>query len=529
MTSDTAKLLNTDLIFHITCAGINQRAYTSDFNKHNLLAGVHTFIEDYTSQLAVWETKEKPTTIEEFNAAVEASNPLMTEMRKQLIRGQVIVYDEDNLKDAFVAPFMKRHYYFDPSMGDDMRYCQQAYRIPHQNTTICVFKYGDDFGCMITDDIPLENSDADKFMCLPAYTYDSEGRQENVTDWAQNFFREHYEDDSITKWDIIHYMYGVFHHEDYLKQAKWEGELPRVPLAQQFWKMRGYGARLAKLHKGYERAQRYKLKWKQTAEGLETISFRVIKMKLEQPHSKRKKKTTSDPSRTAFYRKKAAETKSKIARELWHPQTPAASLMWEALRDHRLDGLEFKRVATRKTPAVFNGFYCPSAGLRVEITGMYGEQGRSDSADGVVFYITNNDVFNRMEEMLIQILSIIDEQIPNRITDTQLAKVVTTQDILDDENQRDYPTYYAVKINNTLTLENIPEEAFDYRISGRSALEWMVDHYVISEDPISGREFDPNAYGGIDAQYIIKLFERVLYVSVESAKILEEVNKQALS
>lgn len=43
----------------------------------------------------------------------------------------------------------------------------------------------------------------DAFQCFPLYTYSEDGsdRQENITDWALNEFRNHYHDPNITKWD----------------------------------------------------------------------------------------------------------------------------------------------------------------------------------------------------------------------------------------------------------------------------------------------------------------------------------------
>ena len=71
--------------------------------------------------------------------------------------------------------------------------------------------------------------------CFPFYVYDEDGsnRRENITDWALQLFREHYQDPAIGKWDIFYYVYGVLHHPGY--RAKFadnlKRELPRIPLA----------------------------------------------------------------------------------------------------------------------------------------------------------------------------------------------------------------------------------------------------------------------------------------------------------
>lgn len=532
MTESTsnATILNFDVIFKLVCSGIRVRAYTSDFDKYALIDGVKTFIEDYSSQLEQWQAKEKPRTVEEFNAAVQGGSEVATAVRNHLLRGVEIEYDEARLNEAFFTPYVKKYYYLDPAFGDDLNRCADAYKPSQPNTTLMVFMKDGKFGCLLTDMVPLAINGMDKFYCLPFSIYE-EGTlpHENVTDFARDYFRKHYNDESISKWDVFYYIYALFHHPDYIKTYPWEGELPRVPLVESFWKFRAIGARLGKLHLGYERNSRFKLHWKQTAEGLETISFRVMEMILHQEHSNLPPKANKNPTRSAFYRKKAAEAKERIARELWHPQTPAASLLWEALRDGRLDNLDFQRVASRKNPSMFTAFRCSAANLRLEITGMYGEEGRRNAPDGgLILYITNNDIFNMLEEVLVHILMIVDEQLPQRITDTQVARQVTTAEVEQIIPDRDYKTYNAVRINNTLTLENIPQEAYDYRLAGKSALEWLIDGYQVHVDDVTGREMDPNTFGGTDAQYLIKLFERVLNVSVETAKIMVDLRQRKI-
>src|SRR5271157_424600 len=62
-------------------------------------------------------------------------------------------------------------------------------------------------------------------------TEDGSNRRENVADWALNEFHTHYNDPSITKWDIFHYAYAVLHHPEYRERyvANLKRELPRIP------------------------------------------------------------------------------------------------------------------------------------------------------------------------------------------------------------------------------------------------------------------------------------------------------------
>jgi predicted helicase len=76
---------------------------------------------------------------------------------------------------------------------------------------------------------------SDGHQCFPFYVYDEDGtnRRENITDWALQQFRTHYGDDTISKWDIFYYVYGLLHHPGYRTKFadNLKRELPRIPFA----------------------------------------------------------------------------------------------------------------------------------------------------------------------------------------------------------------------------------------------------------------------------------------------------------
>jgi predicted helicase len=79
----------------------------------------------------------------------------------------------------------------------------------------------------------------------------------------------------------------------------------------------------------------------------------------------------------------------------------------------------------------------------------------------------------------------------------------------------------ALVANDWLTLANIPAVCFRYRLGNRSALEWVIDQYQVSTDKRSGIASDPNRPD--DEQYIAHLVGRVITVSVETVKLVEEL------
>lgn len=79
-----------------------------------------------------------------------------------------------------------------------------------------------------------------------------------------------------------------------------------------------------------------------------------------------------------------------------------------------------------------------------------------------------------------------------------------------------------IKYNGHLTLKGIPEEAYEYQVNGRSALEWVIDRYQVKPDKKSLIMNDPNDYcRAVDnPRYIVDLIKRLVTVSLETQKLV---------
>jgi len=84
----------------------------------------------------------------------------------------------------------------------------------------------------------------------------------------------------------------------------------------------------------------------------------------------------------------------------------------------------------------------------------------------------------------------------------------------------------TVVYNPRITMTNIPLEAYDYVVNGKPALEWVMERQVVKTDPDSGIVNDANRYAietvG-DPAYPLKLFQRVITVSLETMKIVRSL------
>ena len=76
--------------------------------------------------------------------------------------------------------------------------------------------------------------------------------------------------------------------------------------------------------------------------------------------------------------------------------------------------------------------------------------------------------------------------------------------------------------NDYLRFTGIPAEANDYKIGGRSPLEWMIDRYRISTDSKSGITNDPNDYCRElgEPDYIARLVPRLVTVSMRTQSLI---------
>ena len=81
-----------------------------------------------------------------------------------------------------------------------------------------------------------------------------------------------------------------------------------------------------------------------------------------------------------------------------------------------------------------------------------------------------------------------------------------------------------LRVNPSLALGAIPAEAFAYRLGYRSALDWVIDQYRVTEDQRSGIHSDPN--WADDSEYIIRLVGQVVRVSLETMRIVNGLPEQ---
>jgi predicted helicase len=83
----------------------------------------------------------------------------------------------------------------------------------------------------------------------------------------------------------------------------------------------------------------------------------------------------------------------------------------------------------------------------------------------------------------------------------------------------------AIIYNNAVTIAGIPEAAHEYMVGSRTALEWLIDRYMVKTDKASGIVNDPNDWCDEhdDPTYIVDLIKRVTTVSVRTVELVSQL------
>ena len=83
----------------------------------------------------------------------------------------------------------------------------------------------------------------------------------------------------------------------------------------------------------------------------------------------------------------------------------------------------------------------------------------------------------------------------------------------------------TISYNAYITISGIPQEAYEYVVNGKSAIEWIMERYQVKTDKDSGITNDPNDWAAEHKKprYILDLLLSVITVSTESMKIIRSL------
>lgn len=278
-------------IFSLYSLGVatNRDNLVYGFDIPQLSQQVTTFIEIYNSTV---DKLLRPGSKYAPQELIDTQDPRIKwtrQVKRSLEQRKYSNYSADYIRQVLYRPFSQQHLYFD-NFWNEERYQQHLFfpssRTEEENKGIALTTLGSEKPFMVlmvkqVSDLHLVGAGAGS-QTFPFYTYDEDGsnRRENITDWALEQFRAHYENDAITKWDIFYYVYAILHHPLYRERfaANLRRDLPRIPYAPDFHDFAAVGKQLADLHLDYETVDPYPLEYAWTPD--KPVDWRVEKMRL---------------------------------------------------------------------------------------------------------------------------------------------------------------------------------------------------------------------------------------------------------
>ena len=279
----------TDVIFKTYSGGIvtARDAWAYNFNRNALISNMTGMIENYNAEVARWTQRtDRDANVNDFVVSNDKKIKWSSTLKQKLQSGQIAEFSESRVRYSIYRPFTKSHLFFDRAMNQSVHIFPSIFptqETEKENRAICVSGFGSKkpFQAFVIDIIPSFDL-LEKTQCFPFYTYDEDGtnQQENITDWALAEFREHYGDNTISKWDIFHYTYALLHHPVYREkyERNLKRDLPHIPFAEDFWGFANAGAELADLHVNYESAPKYNQLRQHETPGV-PVEWNVEKMK----------------------------------------------------------------------------------------------------------------------------------------------------------------------------------------------------------------------------------------------------------
>ena len=125
-------------------------------------------------------------------------------------------------------------------------------------------------------------------------------------------------------------------------------------------------------------------------------------------------------------------------------------------------------------------------------------------------------------------LKLLGDQISGGVGEDFYVEKMKFGKKIDEETGKKVDDETTVIYNSQFTLTNIPEEAYDYVVNGKPALEWVMERQSVKTDKASGIVNDANDWAietMNNPRYPMELFLRVITVSLETMRIVRALPK----
>ncbi|MGP8246611.1 MAG: type ISP restriction/modification enzyme [Bryobacteraceae bacterium] len=243
-------------------ASTNRDAVVYGWDRQTLSKRMKDFVALYNAE--VFRHKANPAA--DWPGHIDWSRDL----RKDVLRGRLVEFDPVKVRPALYRPFAGRLLYLDRILNEEVLHWPD---ISGMCIAVTEFTSQKPFMALMTDrvaDLHVVGAGASA-QCFPL---------SHLKDSALAQFRQHYSNASITKEDVLYYLYALLHHPEYRERyaANLKRELPRIPFAPDFAAFAAAGRELARLHVEYESLDPWPLEFVENKDV--PYSERVTRMKL---------------------------------------------------------------------------------------------------------------------------------------------------------------------------------------------------------------------------------------------------------
>lgn len=297
-------------IFALYSLGLNtsRDSWVYNFSESALAQNVRRMIEEFNRH--VEKAKTGQITSQNIDDELENDSKKISwssDLKPKVLRGTTYSFETAGvIATALYRPFVKENVYFSHVFNARPSRLPQIFPQPGvENLAIALRAPGNSkpFSALMVNGIPDLHLLGDTVI-FPLYTYvppenvqaklfdelhavevpsgQQYVRQENITDWALQVFRERY-GENVTKEDIFYYVYGLLHSNDY--RERYDNDLlrslPRIPYVaspEDFTAFRDAGQKLARLHAGFESVEEWPLEEECRRDPQDPETYRVTKM-----------------------------------------------------------------------------------------------------------------------------------------------------------------------------------------------------------------------------------------------------------
>ena len=185
-----------------------------------------------------------------------------SELKKFRDRAISMDVHDDQFTEVLFRPFVAKFSCYNKILVQRLLQNPQIYPTNNSNENMSILiddKAQREFTCLMVDKVADFHTVPQTQTCPRYYYYNSENKYDNITNWALNKFREHYQNQDITKDDIFYYVYAVLNSPLYVEKyaVNLKTELPRILLLTDFNAFVDIGMELAGLHLYYQDSERH--------------------------------------------------------------------------------------------------------------------------------------------------------------------------------------------------------------------------------------------------------------------------------